>query len=312
MNYDIVTIGNAVIDAFLTLQDSHNDIHVNQTTRSLAIPYGKKILLESCSFMLGGNACNVAVGLTRAGFKTALMAELGTDEFSEKILNGLKHEKVGLDYIQRNAGPSSFSVGLNFQGERTLFVEHHDRAHAFPIDALTAKALYLTSLGVSWRHVYRRVGEYVQRVGDVTLALNPGSVQHAEGADAFSYLLPMTTILFVNKEEAENIIGARTSVEELLVSLKKRGVSIVSLTDGEKGAYAIDENGRILHQEKVKCPVVERTGAGDAYGTGFLAAYVQGKSIEDAMKWGVHNAASVIGHIGSQPGLLSKEELAAL
>ena len=56
-------------------------------------------------------------------------------------------------------------------------------------------------------------------------------------------------------------------------------------------------------------PVIERTGAGDAYSTGFLAGLLFGKDVTEAMRWGSANATSVIGKIGAQPGLLTKKQM---
>lgn len=309
MNYDVVTVGNAVIDAFLSLKDASEYVTLNRAEHTLCVAYGQKILLQDCQFLLGGNACNVAVGLNRTGFTSALMAEIGSDEFSEKIVRGLKHEGVTTELIIRGKGKSSFSIGLNFQGERTLFVEHFERPHDFHFESLETHMIYLTSLGHSWEQVYRRVGEYIARHHEAILAFNPGSVQFLDGVHTFSYLFPLTTVLFVNKEEAEKIVGVKGEIKELLIKLHKLGPKIICLTDGERGAYAIDETGTIQHQEKITCPVVERTGAGDAFATGFLAAFLAKKSLKEAMLYGVHNAASVIGHVGAQAGLLTKEEL---
>lgn len=310
MTVDVVTIGNATIDAFLILADSNSSVSLDNVHKRLCVDYGQKIPLESCDFLPGGNACNVAVGLSRAGFKTAILAEIATDEFSEKILNGLKKEDVGTDFLLRGEGQSSFSIALNFQGERTLFVEHHDRAHNFNINNLEAKALYLTSLGHTWQQVYRNVAAYLQARPEVVLAFNPGSTQLRDGVKTFDFIFPLTTILFVNREEAEKIVGSKDDIPALLTALQSKGCKLISLTDGERGGYAIDEHGKVYHQPKITCPVVERTGAGDAYASGFLAAFLNAQPISTCMLWGAHNAASVIGQIGAQPGLLRKEELA--
>jgi ribokinase len=307
--FDCITVGNAVIDAFLTLQDDNNAIKLNKPDRLLSVPYGQKILLSSCEFLLGGNACNVGVGLKRAGFHTSLVAELASDEFSEKIVNGLKSEKVDLSQVIRHTGQSSFSIGINYQGERTLFVEHQERHHPFFFNEIKTDLIYLTSLGHKWTHVYERVAHYIAKNHETILAFNPGSLQFKDGVGTFSFLFPLTTILFLNKEEAEKIVNTKADAKDLLPRLKDKGPGIVVITDGEKGSYSIDERGSILYREALKVPSVERTGAGDAYAAGFLAAFLEKRPITDCMNWGTHNAASVIGKVGAQSGLLTKEEL---
>lgn len=308
MTYDCLTIGNSVIDAFLTLPENQH-LTVNRHEKTLSVPFGAKIELAGCEFLLGGNATNVAVGLRRAGFSTSLIAELADDEFSEKILNGLKREKVDTEHIMRSKGQSSFSIALNVKGERTLFVEHQERAHNFHFDHIEAECLYLTSLGNKWEHVYARVAQYLQIHPQVQLAFNPGSLQVQAGLHSFAYLLPLTTLLFLNKEEAEHLLRKSGEVKELLLSLKDKGVTTVIITDGERGSYCIDAQGRVYHQECLKVPVVERTGAGDAYATGFAAGFLKRQPIETCMLWGTHNAASVIGQVGAQSGLLHADEL---
>jgi ribokinase len=81
------------------------------------------------------------------------------------------------------------------------------------------------------------------------------------------------------------------------------------ITDGKNGSFAIDQKGEIFKKDSNPSKIVERTGAGDAYSTGFLAAILHGLTIRDAMSWGAINAASVIEQIGAQKGLLRKEEM---
>jgi sugar/nucleoside kinase (ribokinase family) len=152
------------------------------------------------------------------------------------------------------------------------------------------------------------VGEYVQKK-DAHLAFNPGSIQLHEGVESFAFLLPLTTVLFINKEEAEIIAGEKGTVAHLLKRIHAKGVKVVSITCGEMGSYAIDEHGTIYQKDAVACPVVEKTGAGDAYASGFLASYLHTGNVERSMSWGLHNSASVIGQAGAQSGLLTKKEL---
>lgn len=309
MTLDTVCIGNAIIDAFLQLQDSDTHLSVDKQKKTLTVGYGEKILLSGCEFHLGGNACNVSVGLRRLGLTSSLMAEIAMDEFSAKILNGLRKEEVNTDYLIRNDGQSSFTVGINYQGERTLFVEHKKREHPFSLAGLSPRSLYLTSLGQKWEHVYKEVATFKREHPDVLLAFNPGSVQYKEGVEKFSFLFPLTDILFVNKDEAERIVGQTDSQDGLLTLLQEKGIKTVVITDGENGSRAIDETGKIVTQGIIPCNVVERTGAGDSFATAFLAARLQGEPVETALRAGAYNSSSVIEHIGSQPGLLTKEQM---
>ncbi len=115
-SFDIITVGNATIDAFLGLHDASVHCHLSEKDKELCFPYGEKIALDTCDFQLGGNACNVAVGVSRLGLSTALVAETGDDEFAQKIINQLSHEKVDRSFVQQTKNtPASFAIGLNFK-----------------------------------------------------------------------------------------------------------------------------------------------------------------------------------------------------
>lgn len=308
MNYDVLTVGNAIIDAILGIDDHSRFVHLNKSEKELRIASGQKIPVESCGIFPGGNACNVAVGLSRAGIKTALLAQMAEDEFADHIKNTLSKEGVGLDYVTKSEGATVLNVALNFQGDRTIFTHHVDQRHDFSVEKVQTKMIYLTSLGNQWKHVYKMVAHYIQQEG-VLLAFNPGSTQLHEGVSSFGFLLPLMTVLFVNKEEAEIIAGEKGTIHHLLTTLQAKGPKIVSITNGGLGAYAIDQRGTIYQKDVITCPVIERTGAGDAYASGFLAAYLHGYDMEQSMSWGLHNSASVIGQGGAQAGLLTRKEL---
>jgi sugar/nucleoside kinase (ribokinase family) len=131
--------------------------------KELCLHYGEKIPLEQGTFLLGGNACNVAVGMSRLGFRSALIAELGSAECAQKIRAGLQAEGVSGDYLQQTDSGSSFSTALNFAGERKLFVRHVERKHAFAYDGLRTPWLYITSLGVSWRPAYPALLDFAKQ-----------------------------------------------------------------------------------------------------------------------------------------------------
>lgn len=304
---DVVTVGNGIIDAFLSLHDANAHCRVNTETAELCVTYGQKIPVDHCEFILGGDACNVAVGLKRLGLSTAVVAEIGNDEFASKIINTLDQEGVDTTYILKK-GQSSFSVCIQFQGERTLFVEHQKRSHEFSFENIATKWLYLTSLGHDWKHAYARACAFV-RDNNVKLVFNPGTIQIADGLEAITEALRLTEVLFLNKDEAMTLLGHTADEKILLDELHKLGPKIVVITDGKRGSFVRDATGNMLTKEIINRPVVGKTGAGDAYTSGFLAAYFQNLSLDTAMTWGTKNAASVIGYVGSQKGLLTRSAI---
>jgi ribokinase len=313
---DVLSIGEAKIDIFLQLPEDDPHFNLDSEKENLLLSYGKKIDIENYQKALGGNASNTAVGLARLEKQVGICAEVGNDEFSSFILNTLEKENLNINLLKKNDKPTPFSVILNYIDERTILSEHIKRDYNFSFEHTTAKLIYLTSLGDSWTSVYEDVLELIQNT-DKVLAFNPGTLQIADRGHLIMDLIRVSRFLFVNKEEAEVLLygrgkdldGKDEDVKKLLFGLKGIGAKNVIITDAENGIFAVDENDRYMHLEIIKVKVIEKTGAGDSFNAGFLAAILENKSIEEALIWGSLNAASVIQKIGAQNGLLNKEEL---
>lgn len=314
--FDVVTIGDSVLDTFLHLAGASDFARIDAASRELCIKTGSKVLLDSADFLIGGNASNVAVGLSRMGFNAALVAEFGDDEFSQKLIKGLEKEKVNLDNTLRSPhAASTFSVILDILGDRTAFIRHVKRNHAFSFANVSTKWLYLTSLGETWETAYEKALDYKKSSG-AKLAFNPGSAQIQAGPESFTHVLSVTDILFVNRDEAELILHGKlpeenlTETEEnLLFRIQRMGPKLIVMTDGDRGSYVLDENAQLSYEKAAGCKVVEKTGAGDGFASGFLSAMLLGKSVRKAMQYGAANAASVIEQVGAEPGLLTREQI---
>jgi ribokinase len=114
----------------------------------------------------------------------------------------------------------------------------------------------------------------------------------------------------VNKEEAALFTGkpVTTPMSQMLTAVHRLGPRIVVITDGPAGSYASDSSGQ-FELGIFDVPVVERTGCGDAFATGFMCAIASGKDVTEAMRWGSFESAGVLQHIGPQEGLLRKKDL---
>lgn len=315
---DVICVGDAKLDIFLTIDEKNAHVKLDNSTRELRFGYGEKIEVKKMSLSVGGNAANVAVGISRLGFKSSLVAEIGKDEFTQKIINSLTQENVNLELVKQIANEnSSITVGINFKGDRTLFTEHVRREHDFDFGEKTAKVIYLTSLGPIWEKAYEKTLDFTEK-NNIKLIFNPGTLQ-IEKRDAIIWrIISKSGVLFVNKEEAEELLygkeinlpsNSQNYVKKLLYGLKSLGAEIVVITDGDTGSYAMDETHNAYHMGIIHCEVVGKTGAGDAYTSGFISAILNGENMEGAMRWGAFNSAGVIQEIGAQKGLVIKEDM---
>ena len=317
---DVVCVGDAIIDVFLNISKDNPHFGLDEKNNKLEISFGEKINVESYTLDVGGNAANTCVGLAKLGLSTAILAEIGKDEFAEKILNKFKNENINSEHvILTNDQKTSFSVGINYNGERTLFVEHVQRKHEFNFENLSTKLIYLTSLGKEWEKAYQDTLSFVEKNG-VKLAFNPGTLQIEDRGKFLNEIIEKTDYMFLNKEEAELILygkeleissdkGNDNIIKKLLFGIKSIGAKNVIITDSINGSYVFDESNNLYKSPIIKVDVLEKTGAGDGFTAGFLGAILNNLTISDACIWGTINASSVITQIGAQKGLLSKPML---
>lgn len=313
-NFDLLSIGDATIDTFMTPLESETMCKLDTKECLIAFSYGAKIPVKNLEFSIGGNAGNNAVGVRRLGINASIVLTMGNDNVGDLINQKLKAEGVDLTYVIQQPGTTSnYSTVINYSGERTIFVYHAPRSYEFPVQLPVTPWVYLTSMGESFQPFYNHMTEWLKKNLGVKLAFNPGSWQLRAGYEAIKEIMFSTHLIYVNREEAEKLtnFGESSGKErDLLIALNKLGPKICVITDGEDGAFSYDSiNGKFFKVGVLPVDAYERTGAGDAFGSGSLSALIHGKSLEEALLWGTVNSASVIGYTGPQKGLLKLTEI---
>ncbi len=305
---DIISIGDTTTDMFLTIDEATVQCDLHEQNCQLCFSYADKVPVKSIKKITAvGNAANNAVGCSRLGLKAALYTIVGNDDEGKACFTAFKREKVKTTYIQvdKKLG-TNYSTVLNFKGERTILVYHQHRTYKLPT-LEKAKWVYFTSANVGSEKIHASLVTYIKKSG-AKLAFNPGTFQLKMGKDTLAGVLKVTEVLFLNKEEAERLLEKPGTFSELANGLHDLGVKTVVITDGPNGSYCLHE-GKEYVLPIYPAPVIERTGAGDSYGTAFVAALASGQSVPEAMRWGTMNSASVIGYIGAQEGLLTGKEM---
>lgn len=294
MAFDVVSFGSGVIDVFVA-----TDVH--ERKKKISYPVGDKILINDLRFDVGGGGTNTAVAFSRLGLRTGFVGKIGDDENGDRIWNLLKSEKVKFLGETEKGGVSGYSVILDSKEKgRTILtyrgVNNELRSSEIDISKIKTKWLYLTSLSGKSFETQKKLAIQVRERGG-KVAYNPSS--YLIKKLKLKSFMNFVDVLILNKEEARLLVPKG----DLLKGLTKLGPEIVVITDKNKSISCYDGKKKyFLRPHKVK--VVERTGAGDAFASGFVAGLIVGKKIPDCLKFGLKESESVIKHFGAKNNLL--------
>lgn len=308
--FDLLTIGDSTVDIFALPQklDIHCQLHGKGTECELCLSAASKVPTKGFTLTFGGGAANVAVAASRLGLKTAIYTHLGEDVFGKEILENFKKERVDTSQVKLDKKhATNVNIVISHEAERTILTSHEKRE--YELAAPAAGWVFLSSLGPGSDLLYDPLANYVREKG-IKLVFAPGSYQVKAGLRGYRSLLAVCEVFVVNREEAGQLLNTDSlgSEKQLLANLRALGPQIVVVTDGPQGSYAYDGTN-FLFQPASSLEAIERTGAGDAFASGFTTALILGKNVKDALKWGTANAGAVTQKIGAQAGLLTREEL---
>lgn len=315
---DVIVIGDVLTDVFIKLFDEKAWTFENEHGKWLAIPFGQKVPFDSAQILEGvGNAANAAVSFSRLGLHSGLVSNVGGDQYGRDIIASLHQNKVDSRFVHINPGKlSNYHYVLWYKDERTILIKHEDYKYHWPRFRVSdiPKWAYFTSIAQNTLDYHDQISEWLEANPEVKLAFQPGTFQIEAGANRLAAIYKRTEVIILNREEAVEVTGGSyDDLHELINKLHEIGPKIVVLTDGPDGAYASDGQSRLkmpLYPDPA--PPLERTGAGDAFASTFVAALMKGSDLEGALQWAPINSMNVVQHVGAQIGLLSEKELAEL
>lgn len=303
----VLSIGNAAQDIFLLGKQAFAPVRLGDGRWCEQLPLGGKLELDDLVVASGGDACNAAVTFARQGFESLFMGIVGVESAAEAILQELDREGVDTRHVRQQSGyrtpcsvallaPRGGQTVLRYAGHKLSGVSHWIDLEAIP----RADWLYISSVGSM--EVLERIITTAAR-HHIRVAYNP-SFPELHQPSKLRALLEDVTILIANKLEMQQIVEGDTTSE--LAQHATHFVPIAVVSDGEKGSAACD--GRVLVKAGIyeSVSVVDRTGAGDAFGAGITAMIAQNKDLEEAVRFASANATSVVGEIGAQTGILYK------
>jgi sugar/nucleoside kinase (ribokinase family) len=246
---------------------------------------GREVYTENLTVTVGG-ALNTVIGLRRMGVDVGWIGQIGNDFFSRFILETLERENVDLRMITRLDKPfQRATVALSYPHERA-FISYIDPAPT-PIEMVFAwldqvrfRHLHLTSFQTDPRTV--ALFDLVRERG---ASISMDCQDHPIRLDqpGVTETLSRLTVFMPNAREALHLTGCDTI--ERAASMLRLLVSTLVIKDGENGAYAWQGDAH-WHMPAIPVTPVDTTGAGDVFNAGFLAAWLDGRTVDVCLRWG--------------------------
>ena len=301
--YDIITIGSATIDLFIKTE---GEIRKHHDHLDICYHLGNKLLVKDLIFSTGGGGTNTAVAFSRLGLRTAFIGVVGADDNGEIILRELEKERV--NFLGKvKPGKTGFSIILPGREDRTIL------AYKGVNNSLELNDIYPEVFKTSWIYVSTMLGKSMHTIQNllfwakkkqIKVALNLSEYLSKKGLKNLSPILKNISILILNKEEAK-LLTKKSNIRQMFHSISKHTNAIVVITDSFNPIHAFD--GRYMYKKTVKDIVpTDKTGAGDAFGSGFVYGIINGKDIETSLQYGHKQSLAVMKEIGAKNRLLKK------
>jgi len=312
---DILAIGDVATDAFIKIKDAEAICDTDGDHCKFCLTYAGKIPYESVEVCNAtGNSSNAAISFSRLGLQSALMTNIGDDQYGDDCISILKAEKVDTNFIKKQNGKkTNYHYVLCYDKERTILVKHEKYDYMWTDgeegEYHSPSWIYLSSLGENSLSFHNEIMMYLERHPNVKLAFQPGTFQIKLGHKELENIYKRSDLFLSNKEEAEKILNTEEKDPSVLLKMiYDLGPKIVVITDGLNGSYCYDGKDIFFMKSLPQNPI-ETTGAGDSFSSAFLASLFLGNNIETCLTWGSINAMSVVSYVGPQKGLLNREKI---
>jgi sugar/nucleoside kinase (ribokinase family) len=318
---DILTIGTVTQDIFLCGLDRVQTQKIKGRPY-LCFPLGAKLGIDKLVSAYGGSALNTAISFSKQGLKAGLVGLNCSGEDSKKIPSILKQNKI-VNNLYRLTSLSHLPLSIilvDADGERTI-LNHKEDEYIWPKNIFAnlpqSRVVVVGSLN-GQKEIWQALLQKRKKTKFI-LAANPGRGD----LDIFKHnpqLLKEIDILVLNREEGAYLTGEKYyNWQTIFKTLDKLVPGLVIMTDGDNGAMASD--GHNIWDVKAIKPetLVEKTGAGDAFLSGFVYGLYKSKgfqvvetqpeAIETALRLGTINAYNVVRFVGASTGLFPFKNL---
>ena len=322
--YDVIAIGNAVVDVIASCEDELiEELSINRGGMTLIDAEGATSLyaaMGQAREVSGGSAANTLAGASMLGLQCAFVGQVCDDQLGEVFTHDMRATGIDFDTAPLKDEPPTGRclIFVTPDGERTMNT-FLGAGQFLPKEALdedliaSGAILYLE--GYLWdpeepRKAMRRAIDVAKAAGrKIAFTASESFVIDRHGEDFRAMIEDgVIDILFVNESELATLTG-EDSFDAGVAALVGK-IPVLVATRGENGAIAVADGVRAEVAAEPVAKVVDTTGAGDQFAAGFLSGHAKGEPLEMCLKRGAVAAAEVISHYGPRPEVNMNELMA--
>ena len=305
----ILGIGNAIVDVICKVNE--NFIEQNFLTKSTMKLVDEnefqKILLnlnieETIS---GGSVANSIVGLSQLGNEVGFIGKINDDELGAKYEDGLKKENVKYFYSKKKetVPTGTCLILITPDSERTMvtFLGTAGKVNEQDIDVSAIKNSEILFLeGYLWDEGEPRKAfdKAIKNSNKVAMSLSDLFCVERHKSNFLELVKNNLDITFANEQEIMSLINTK-KIEDV-IEFSKSTKKLLVVTRGDKGAIAINDDIVLECSAKKGVKLVDLTGAGDLFASGFLHGYINGRSLKESLEKGTEMASKIIQTIGAR------------
>ena len=306
----ILGIGNAIIDVICKVDE-------NFISENSLIKGSMKLIFENHEFekllsnlkiektVSGGSVANSIVGLSQLGNDVGFIGKISNDDFGIKYEEGLKKENVKFFYSKKKETlpTGSCLILVTPDSERTMctYLGTAGQINQNDINVDVVKKSDIIFLeGYLWDEgaPKKAFNKAISNSKKVAMSLSDQFCVDRHKSDFLDLVKNNLDIIFANESEMMSLINTKNFNE--VISFGKQIKKHLVVTRGDKGAISIFDNNisEIGVQNNLK--IVDLTGAGDLFASGYLHAYVQNLSQKECLKKGTQMSSKIIQQIGAR------------
>jgi len=305
----ILGMGNAIVDVICKVEDSFlSNNGLTKSTMKLVDETEFKKLLSSLKIeetVSGGSVANSIVGLSQLGNKVGFIGKVNEDNLGNKYEEGLKKENVEYFYSKKKEDlpTGTCLILITPDSERTMctFLGTAGKINENDVDINAVKKAEITFLeGYLWDEGDPKTAfdKAIQNSNKVAMSLSDLFCVERHKLHFLHLVKNKLDVTFANEQEIVSLIDAKNFNE--VISFSKNLGKLIVVTRGEKGSISINKNEIFESDVQKNLKIVDLTGAGDLFASGFLHGYVNNLSTKESLEKGTAMSSKIIQKIGAR------------